>query len=122
MYQKGDTGKEKKPVLSTILVSHSCSATTPTHESMPFFCRFYCFISIRLLFLLLVPLLHPVDKEKVAEGTVIEREIIPLRKDELAVSVNRISGYDIIQHPEYEYEIQKGGFTVWKTALCQRQQ
>ena len=36
MYQKGDTGKEKKPVLSTILLSHSSSDTTPIHESMPF--------------------------------------------------------------------------------------
>ena len=89
--------------MSTIVRSHSCSDTTPIHESMPFL------ISISLLFLLLVTLVHPVDKEKVAEGTVMEREIIhgnPLRKDEVAVSVNRLIGYNVIHHREYDYEIE----------------
>ena len=71
-YVKGDKGKEKKPVLSAILLSHSCSDTTPMFMNLCLFAGFYCFISIRLLFLLLVTLVHPVDKKLVAEGTVIE--------------------------------------------------
>ena len=76
-----------------------------------------------MVFLLLVTLLHPVGKVPVAEGTVIEREIVhenPLRKDEVAVSVNRIIEYNSIQQPEFNYEIEAGGLTVRKTALCQR--
>ena len=125
VYQKGDKGKEKKSVLSTILLSCSCSDTTPKFMNLCFiFAGFYCFISIRLLFLLLVTLVHPVGKVPVAEGTAIEREIVyenPLRKDEVAVSVNRIIiEYNSIQQPEFNYEIEAGGFNVWKTALCQR--
>jgi len=44
---------------------------------------------------------------------VIEREIIhgnPFRKDEVAVSVNKIIEYDAIQQPECDYEVEVGGF------------
>ena len=57
-------------MLFTILLSHSCS------------------ISIRLLFLLLVELVHPLDQKAVAVGTVIQREQVHGRslEEELPIS------------------------------------
>ena len=80
---------------------------------------------MKVHFLLLVKLIHPITKEPIAEGTVIEREIIhgnSVRKDEVAVSVKRIIGFNSIKQPEFKYFVEAGGFTVWKKALCQQQQ
>ena len=81
-------------------------------------------MSIRLLFLLLVTLLHPQLKKdkKVGKGTVVKRSKVhghTIQEGEVAVLIDAIIGYKYIQHPNYSYDVEAGGYTAWEAALCQ---
>lgn len=91
--------KVRKTILSTILPSHSCSAM---------FAGFYCFKTSKLLFLLLVTLIHPADGILVAMGTVIIRNTVQgnaIKEDEASISAQKLLGYNALGHPEYQYDM-----------------
>ena len=72
-----------------------------------------------------VTLVDPRDGLEVAKGTVIVgREKVhgfPICEDEVGISIDNIlGGFDKILHPQYQYEINAGGFAAWKTENCIR--
>ena len=81
-----------------------------------------------MLFLLLVRLVHPVDKTDVAEGKVVMRTVChgnQVENDEVAVVVLKllaIGEHGEVLHPKYSYPIENGGYTSWKIMDCLKAQ
>ena len=57
-----------------------------------------------------VTLVHPHDHQEVPKGTVIGREKFhgnPVKKDEVAIEVTMISGYDVVEAHCYVVNIER---------------
>jgi hypothetical protein len=92
-----------------------------TQYTISFFADFECFINITLLFLLLVTFVHPADHTNVATGTIIKRTVVHgIGKEEVAINVTSLNGFDQLMHPKYNYPVEVGGFTAWKMVDCRR--
>ena len=42
----------------------------------------------------------------------------PIEKEDVAVNVTLINGFDQLRHPQYNYSVEVGGFTAWKMVDC----
>ena len=104
---------------------------SPIHALILLPCsRIYAFLSRLLLFHKhqiafspLVTLLHPQLKDKkVGKGTVVKRPKVhghTIKEGEVAVLIDAMIGYNYIQHPNYSYDVEAGGYIAWEAALCQ---
>ena len=54
-------------------------------------------------------------------GTVIISDKVhgnAVKEDEVSISVQKVFGEnDVLEHPDYRYDVCKGGYTAWKAEL-----